>query len=575
MFRLVLPFVLSCVVDVTSGSGVGVGGIRKAGSTKHGGKSHPDYVASLPGMKEPLPSPWYSGYLTYTLEGVTIHTHYILVEAETTAENQDLGHVEDGDGRKHHKEDDNDNDDGGKPLIYWSNGGPGASSMYGLMTELGPLLFSKLSMQTDEYRKTGIPTPLYNEYSWSRLGSLLLFDAPAPVGFSFCEKGTEGDDKEQTNVLEDDGNNDNPDGKKGYGYSCLSWTDELASLNTYSALQAFYEKFPAYSAKPLFLTGESYGGIYIPNLAKRIVEGDNGLLRHNLKGFAVGDGCVGTDTKICAPLFAENIFFNTLFLAGHHQLPLNTFHEILEKCGGAEGTAIDTEECQSIVQTAKTQSGGFYEYALYDDCTYENGLLESTTRRPHHRSDLPQFPVNGGLNDYPCGGGDVMGYYLNSTAVMEALHVQGPFYITDDAEGFDYTSTEPSVENFYKSVNGNLKVLVYNGDADPRINSFDAQNWTSHLGFDIVEDWTPWTIDGCRRMGGYVTRYEGGFDFLTIRGAGHMVPTYKPAASFAFLKAWIEGTDYPSFDEDCEVPPSRHMHVDMSSNSQAVVEEQD
>lgn len=28
----------------------------------------------------------------------------------------------------------------------------------------------------------------------------------------------------------------------------------------------------------------------------------------------------------------------------------------------------------------------------------------------------------------------------------------------------------------------------------------------------------PWTLDQCRRMGGYVTRYAGGLDFLTIRG---------------------------------------------------------
>lgn len=60
-------------------------------------------------------------------------------------------------------------------------------------------------------------------------------------------------------------------------------------------------------------------------------------------------------------------------------------------------------------------------------------------------------------------------------------------------------------------------------DVDPAINSFAAQNWTSHLGFEEVEAWHPWTVDSCRRMGGYITKYAGNFDFLTIRGAGHMV----------------------------------------------------
>jgi len=64
---------------------------------------------------------------------------------------------------------------------------------------------------------------------------------------------------------------------------------------------------------------------------------------------------------------------------------------------------------------------------------------------------------------------------------------------------------------------------VYNGDTDPGINSFVAQNWTVALGLEETEAWRPWTLDGCQRMGGYLTSYAGDFAFLTIRGSGHMV----------------------------------------------------
>lgn len=37
---------------------------------------------------------------------------------------------------------------------------------------------------------------------------------------------------------------------------------------------------------------------------------------------------------------------------------------------------------------------------------------------------------------------------------------------------------------------------------------------------------------------------------------GHMVPTYKPAASFVFLKAWLRDEDYPAFDSNCARPQS-------------------
>lgn len=44
------------------------------------------------------------------------------------------------------------------------------------------------------------------------------------------------------------------------------------SLNNYLALKEFLRLFPEHAGKQLFLTGESYGGIYIPTLAERVME---------------------------------------------------------------------------------------------------------------------------------------------------------------------------------------------------------------------------------------------------------------------------------------------------------------
>ena len=52
-------------------------------------------------------------------------------------------------------------------------------------------------------------------------------------------------------------------------------------------------------------------------------------------------------------------------------------------------------------------------------------------------------------------------------------------------------------------------------------------------------------------MGGYVTRYDGNFDFLTIRGSGHMVPQYKPAAAFRFISQWLADKEFGRY-----VPPA-------------------
>jgi hypothetical protein len=37
-----------------------------------------------------------------------------------------------------------------------------------------------------------------------------------------------------------------------------------------------------------------------------------------------------------------------------------------------------------------------------------------------------------------------------------------------------------------------------------------------------------------------------------------MVPAYKPKATFTFLKAWLEGTDYPVYNEKCVAPDAVH-----------------
>lgn len=61
------------------------------------GRQNPDYIEHLPGYNQPLPSNWYSGYVSYEFYNRTVHTHYVFVEAEDTY------------------------DDIVKPIIYWSS----------------------------------------------------------------------------------------------------------------------------------------------------------------------------------------------------------------------------------------------------------------------------------------------------------------------------------------------------------------------------------------------------------------------------------------------------------------------
>jgi len=64
------------------------------------------------------------------------------------------------------------------------------------------------------------------------------------------------------------------------------------------------------------------------------------------------------------------------------------------------------------------------------------------------------------------------------------------------------------------------------------------------------EAWRPWYNDIWPGMpAGYVTTYNvtgvsHNFHFLTIRLAGHMVPTFQPASSLSFLTRFLAGEPF-------------------------------
>lgn len=62
------------------------------------------------------------------------------------------------------------------PLTVWFNGGPGCSSLIGMLQEIGPYIVG------NDYTQGDILTR--NENSWNKASNLLFLESPAAVGFS-------------------------------------------------------------------------------------------------------------------------------------------------------------------------------------------------------------------------------------------------------------------------------------------------------------------------------------------------------------------------------------------------------
>jgi len=90
----------------------------------------------------------YAGHINVVPEESQDKIFYIFVESQNNASND--------------------------PLIIWTNGGPGCSSMIGFAMENGPFIIEN-------------ETFVENLHSWNKNANVIYFDHPTNVGFSGCD----------------------------------------------------------------------------------------------------------------------------------------------------------------------------------------------------------------------------------------------------------------------------------------------------------------------------------------------------------------------------------------------------
>ncbi|KAM0008662.1 putative carboxypeptidase D [Helianthus debilis subsp. tardiflorus] len=76
------------------------------------------------------------------------------------------------------------------------------------------------------------------------------------------------------------------------------------------------------------------------------------------------------------------------------------------------------------------------------------------------------------------------------------------------------------------------------GDTDGRVPVTSSRYAINKLQTSVKTPWYPWMYQG--EVGGYVVGYQN-LTFVTIRGAGHFVPSYQPARGLAFFSSFLEG----------------------------------
>ena len=152
------------------------------------------------------------------------------------------------------------------PLVLWLNGGPGCSSLLGQFIENGPWH----PYASDSYGDVNIE---YNPYSWNQMANMLFLESPPCVGFSYP-----------------------------YSMNCSSYItdDNTTKHDNLAAVNSFLDKYPEYEHRPFYITGESYAGHYIPQLAALIVDENQKSDRKrfiNLTAIGVGNPYINRDNN--------------------------------------------------------------------------------------------------------------------------------------------------------------------------------------------------------------------------------------------------------------------------------------
>ena len=74
-------------------------------------------------------------------------------------------------------------------------------------------------------------------------------------------------------------------------------------------------------------------------------------------------------------------------------------------------------------------------------------------------------------------------------------------------------------------IKSGIRIFKYSGDTDAVAPFNGTEKWIKNLKLETVKDWRSWNTGDANNIGGYVTQYKR-LTYVTVRGAGHMVPHY-------------------------------------------------
>ncbi|KAE8651204.1 hypothetical protein Csa_001925 [Cucumis sativus] len=395
-------------------------------------------------------------------------------------------------------------DPSSKPLLLWLDGGPGCSSLgVGAFVEHGP------------FRPEG-DVLIHNRFSWNNVANILYVESPAGVGFSFSENIT--------------------------FYTTVN--DTITAQDNLVFLERWFKKFPEYKNRDFFISGESYAGHYVPQLATLILQSKLSIF--NLKAIAVRN-----------PLLEFYTDFNARgeYLWTHGLISDSTYKLLNKVCNISEITRQSilhnvSTSCSFVDNSVSKEYSEFINlYSVNLDVCTSSTLSQAASsflskRTP--RKTLPQYSIDVCI-------ADEVSSYLNREDVQKALHA----HLLGGLSNWSFCSFVlkydkknlliPTIDTLGSLVHSGIRVLVYSGDEDAVIPLIGSRRLVNKLAkslrLNTTLPYSPWFYN--HQVGGWVETYgeKNSLSFATVRGGAHQAPYTAPQRSLTLITAFLQGTN--------------------------------
>ncbi|PYH99849.1 lysosomal protective protein precursor [Aspergillus ellipticus CBS 707.79] len=432
------------------------------------------------------------------------------------------------------------------PLAIWLNGGPGSSSIMGLLEELGPC-----SIGSDS------KTTILNEWSWNNEVNLLFLDQPTQVGFSY-DVPTNGtivvDENGSEKLVLGDFSTEVPESNVThrvgtFGSQKLAQT---ANSTAYAAhaiwhfTQTWLFEFPHYKPADdrVSLWAESYGGHYGPGIFELFQEqndkikngtAEEGAQFLHLDTLGIVNGLI--DLVIQEEAYITWPYNNTYGLEIFNQ---SVYDELIYDWSRPGGCHDRMVACQAAV---KDRDSGHPRDNISEICD-GIGLECSDGPITHfHRENAGWYDIAHPKYD-PSPAKHMLGY-LTEESVLSALGVPVNFTSSSPAVAKQFRNTfDPVHGGFIDAIayllDSGVKVHMMYGDRDYACNWVGGEKASLAIPYSRIDEFAEtgysplYTAEGVDGM----TRQLGNYSFTRVYQSGHEVPAYQPVAAYEiFMRA--------------------------------------